>query len=58
LNDGVARFTRNVKNWQGGARLLRWIGAGIVRASAGFRRARGHADLPTLIAALDRKIKH
>lgn len=58
LNGGVGRFTRNVKNWQGGAMLLRWVGAGVVRASVGFRRVRGHADLPTLIAALDRAIKH
>ena len=58
LNGGVARFTRNVKSWQGGAMLLRWVGAGVVRASDGFRRVRGHADMPTLIAALDRTIKH
>ncbi|MEY4942883.1 MAG: hypothetical protein RL254_1064, partial [Planctomycetota bacterium] len=33
-------------------------GAGIVRASVGFRRVRGHADIPKLNAALDRTIKH
>jgi hypothetical protein len=48
LNGGVGRFTRYVKNWQGGAMLLRWVGAGIVRASVGFRRVRGHADIPKL----------
>ena len=58
LNGGVGRFARNVKHWQGGAMLLRWVGAGVVRASAGFRRVRGHADMPKLNAALDRAIKH
>jgi len=58
LNGSAARFTRNVKNWQGGAMLLRWVGAGIVHAAVGFRRVRGHADISKLIAALDRAIKH
>jgi transposase-like protein len=58
LNGGVGRYTRNVKNWQGGAMLLRWVGAAVVRASVGFRRVRGHADISKLIAALDRAIKH
>ena len=58
LNGGVGRFTRNVKNWRGRAMLLRWVGASVVRASVGFRRMRGHADMSTLDAALDRAIKH
>jgi len=41
LNGGVGRFTRNVKNWQGGTMLLRRVGAAVVRASVGFRRVRG-----------------
>jgi hypothetical protein len=58
LNGSVGRFARNVKNGQGGAMLLRWVGAGIVRATIGFRRVRGHADMPKLNATLDRAIKH
>ena len=58
LNGGIGRFTRNVKNWQGGAMLLRWVGAGIVRASVGLRHVRGHADIPKLNAALGRTSKH
>ena len=44
LNGGIGRFTRNVKNWQGGAMLLRWVGAGIVRAvvSPRFLDSSGH----------------
>jgi transposase-like protein len=58
LNGSVGRFTRNVKNWQGGAMLLRWVGAAVARASVGFRRVRGHADMSKLNTALDRVIKH
>ena len=58
LNGGIARFTRNVKHWQGGAMLLRWVGAAVVHASLGFRRLRGHADMHVLLSALDRHIKH
>lgn len=58
LNGGIARFTRNVKHWQGGEMLLRWVGAAVVRASLGFRSVRGHADMPKLLTALDRLIKH
>jgi len=38
--------------------LLRWVAAAVVRASAGFRRVRGHQDIGKLITALDRQIKH
>lgn len=58
LNGTIGRFTRNVKSWQGGGMLLRWVGAAVVHAALGFRRLRGHADMPTLLAALDRQIKH
>lgn len=58
LNGGVGRFARNVKHWHGGAMLLRWVGAAVVRASVGFRRVRGHADMSKLTAALDRASKH
>lgn len=40
------------------AMLLRWVGAGIVRPSLGFRHVRGHADMPRLNAALDHALKH
>jgi putative transposase len=43
---------RNVKRWRGGQMMLRWVAAGILEAVKGFRRLKGHADLPKLIAAL------
>ncbi len=43
---------RNVKRWRGGQMVLRWTAAAILEAVKGFRRLRGHADMPKLIAAL------
>ena len=43
---------RNVKRWRGGQMLLRWVAAGVLEAVKGFRRLKGHADLPRLVAAL------
>ena len=37
--------------------LLRWLGAAVLRAEAGFRGLRGHRDMIKLVAALDRTIK-
>jgi putative transposase len=43
---------RNVKRWRGGQMMLRWVAAGMLEAVKGFRRLKGRADMPTLIAAL------
>ncbi len=43
---------RNVKRWRGGHMMLRWVAAGILEAVKGFRRLKGHADMPKLVAAL------
>jgi transposase-like protein len=43
---------RNVKRWRGGQMVLRWVAAGVLEAVKGFRRVKGHADLPKLVAAL------
>ncbi len=48
----VAHHTRNVRRWRDGQMLLRWIGAALHEATRGFRRLRGHRDLPRLCAAL------
>ena len=44
--------TRNVKRWRGGQMMLRWAAAGVLEAATGFRRLKGHADMPQLVAAL------
>jgi transposase-like protein len=43
---------RNVKRWRGGQMVLRWVAAGVLEAVRGFRRLKGHADMPKLVAAL------
>jgi putative transposase len=43
---------RNVKRWRGGKMMLRWVAAGILEAVKGFRRLKGHRDMPTLVAKL------
>ena len=43
---------RNVKRWRGGQMMLRWVAAGVLEAAKGFRRLKGHADMPQLVAAL------
>ena len=43
---------RNVKRWRGGLMVLRWTEAAVLEAVKGFRRLKGHKDMPTLVAAL------
>ena len=58
LNSSIARFARNVKHWQGGAMILRWVGAAVVHAQTGFRRLRGCRAMERLTCALDALINH
>lgn len=43
---------RNVKRWRGGQMMVRWVAAGVLEAVKGFRRLKGYADMPKLVAAL------
>jgi putative transposase len=43
---------RNVKRWRGGHMVLRWTAAAILEAVKGFRRLKGHKDMPKLLAGL------
>ncbi|MBM3466026.1 MAG: hypothetical protein FJX76_28390 [Armatimonadetes bacterium] len=43
---------RNVKRWRGGQMVLRWVTAGVLEAVKGFRRVKGHREMPKLVAAL------
>jgi len=43
---------RNVKRWRGGQMVLRWVAAGVLEAVKGFRRVKGHKEMPQLVAAL------
>lgn len=52
----IARSTtRNVKRWRDdGDMRRRWCAAGLLEAERRFRRVRGHAQMPDLVAALAR----
>jgi putative transposase len=56
LNGTVRKVSRNVKRWRGGAMALRWTVSALMRAERKFRRVKGHADMPHLVAALDATI--
>jgi len=54
--DGVRTTQRNVKRWRDGDMRLRWTAAGMAEAQRGFRRIKGHRDLPKLAAAIRREL--
>lgn len=54
--DTVRTTQRNVKRWQPGDMRLRWTAAGMLQAQQGFRRVKGHRDLPKLTAAIRREL--
>ena len=43
---------RNVKRWRNGQMVVRWVAAGVLEAVKGFRRLKGHEEMPKLVAAL------
>src|SRR4029453_14294891 len=43
----------NVKRWQNGQMVVRWIAAGMGEEATQFRRVNGHLHLPALPIALD-----
>ena len=49
----IARTTMGrVKKWKDGSMKKRWCAAGILEAERSFRRVKGHAEMPKLVAAL------
>jgi putative transposase len=50
----AVKVTGRVKRWRDGDMRLRWCTAGLLRAEEGFRRIKGHKQLPLLVAALER----
>jgi hypothetical protein len=53
LQGTIQRVSRNVKRWRGGSMALRWTVSALIGAERKFRRVKGHADAPRLVAALD-----
>ncbi len=52
LNSGIAAYSNNVKRWQGGSMVVRWVSAAIVEAEKKFRRVHGWRDIEKLVRAL------
>jgi transposase-like protein len=52
LNSGIAHYAKNVKRWQGGSMVARWVSAAIVEAEKKFRRVQGWRDIEKLVRAL------
>ena len=52
LFGSVRKVSNRVKRWRGGRMMLRWCAASVLDASTRFRRIKGHAEMPKLVAAL------
>jgi putative transposase len=52
LNGTLRHVSKRVKRWSSGRMALRWAVAGALEAAARFRRVKGFAQLPQLLAAL------
>ena len=52
MNGSLRRIARNVKRWRDESMIRRWVALGIVEAQKGFRRVKGHNQLPIMIVAL------
>ncbi len=60
VNGRIRRTTHNVAKWESGDMVLRWLAVALDEAAKTFRKLRGHAGMPKLIAALrghDSKLK-
>jgi transposase-like protein len=53
LNSGIATYSKNVKRWQNGSMVVRWVSAAIVEAEKKFRRVQGWRDIEKLVTALE-----
>jgi hypothetical protein len=52
MNERIRVTARRVKRWDDGTMILRWALVGILEATRGFRRLKGHADMNLLVARL------
>jgi putative transposase len=52
LFGSVRKVSKRVKRWRGGRMMLRWCAASVLDAATRFRRVKGHAEMPKLVAAL------
>ncbi len=57
LNGSVVLATRNVRNWQGGTMLLRWVATALHEAEQHFNRVKGFKDMERLDRLLRKRDK-
>ncbi len=57
MNGTLRRVTRNVKRWRDESMIGRWVALAVDEAQKGFRRMKGHKNMPSLVAALRPKAK-
>jgi putative transposase len=48
----VETVCRNVKRWQPGDQIERWVGSGLLVAERQFRKVIGHRQIPVLLSAM------
>jgi putative transposase len=48
----VETVCRNVKRWQSGDQIERWVGSGLLVAERQFRRVIGHRQIPLLLSSM------
>jgi transposase-like protein len=61
MNGTIRRVAWRVKRCRGGSMALRWVAGALLEAKRGFRRLKGHKEMPMLVAALrtlDEQAKH
>ena len=52
INGAIRKTTHNVARWDSGDMVLRWLAVSLLEVSKTFRKLRGHASMPKLVAAL------
>lgn len=55
LNGSIAHYSRNVRRWKDASMILRWVASALDDASGRFRKLRGHAEMSTLLNALEQR---
>lgn len=56
LNATMERSCKRVCRWKNASMARRWAVSAALEAEAGFRRIRGHEEMPQLMTALERRI--
>lgn len=52
INGRIRKLTHNVKRWDSGEMVLRWLATAVIEASVTFKRLRGYEAMPKLVFAL------